>query len=47
MGNTSARAISFLYKTVSDAKDLKELGTLEIHIIRGEEKKGKLPSLAF
>jgi hypothetical protein len=32
MGNTSARAITFLYKTVPNAKYLKELGTLEIHI---------------
>ena len=35
MGNTSARAITFLYKTVPNAKDLEELGTLDIHIIRG------------
>ena len=35
MGNTSVRVITFSYKTVPNAKDLKELGTLEIHIFRG------------
>ena len=40
MGNTSARAITFLYKNVPNAKDFKELGTLEIHIIR---KKKSVP----
>ena len=39
MGNTSARAITFLYKTVPNAKDLKELGTLEIHIIKKKKKR--------
>ena len=38
MGNTSARAITFLYTTVPIAKDLKELGTTEIHIIRKKRK---------
>jgi hypothetical protein len=38
MGNTSARAITFLYKTVPNEKDLKELGTLEIHIILNKKK---------
>ena len=41
MGNTPARAIKFLYKTVPHAKDLKELGTLEIHIIRKKKEKKK------
>ena len=47
MGNTSARAITFLYKTVPNAKDLKELGTLEIHIIRGGKKKRKISVPCF
>jgi len=38
MGNTSARAITFLYKTIPNAKDLKELGTLEMHIITKKKK---------
>ena len=43
MGNTSARAITFLYKTVPNAKDLKELGTLEIDIIRKKRRKILVP----
>jgi DNA-binding transcriptional regulator YiaG len=38
MGNTSARAITFLCKTVPNAKDLQKLGTLEIRIIRRKRK---------
>ena len=38
MGNTSARAITFLCTTVPNAKYLKELGTIEIHIIRKKRK---------
>jgi DNA-binding transcriptional regulator YiaG len=38
MRNTSARAITFLCKTAQNAKDLKELGTTEIHIIRKKRK---------
>jgi len=34
MGNTSARAITFLHKTASNAKDLQKLGTLEVRIVR-------------
>jgi len=38
MGNTSARAITFLHTTVPNAKDLKELGTIEIYIMRMKRK---------
>jgi hypothetical protein len=38
MGNTSVRAITFLHKTVSNAKELQKLGTLEILIIRKKRK---------
>jgi len=38
MGNTSARAITFLCTTVPNAKDLKEFGTTEIHFIRKRSK---------
>jgi len=44
MGNRSARAITFLRKTVPNAKDLQKLGTLAIHIIR---KKRKISVLRF
>ena len=46
MGNTPARAITFLYKTVQNAKDLKELGTLEIDIIRKKKKENFGPMLS-
>ena len=46
MGNTSARAITFLYKTVPNAKDLKELGTLEIHITRKKKNENFSPMLS-
>jgi hypothetical protein len=38
MGNTSAKAITFLCKTVPNAKDLQKLGTLEIRIIIKKRK---------
>jgi len=38
MGNTSARAITFSYKTVPNIKDLQKLGILEISIIRKKRK---------
>jgi len=38
MGNRSARAITFLCKTVPNAKHLQKLGTLEIRIIRKKRK---------
>jgi hypothetical protein len=38
MGNTSARAITFLHKTVPKAKHSQKLGTLEVHIIRKKRK---------
>jgi hypothetical protein len=38
MGNTSARAITFLCKTVLNAKNLQKLGSLEIRIIRKRRK---------
>jgi len=42
MGNTSARAITFLHKTVQKAKDLQKLGTLEVCIIRKKSKNSVL-----
>jgi hypothetical protein len=38
MRNTSARVITFLCKTVPNAKDLQKLGTLEIRIIIKKRK---------
>jgi hypothetical protein len=38
MGNTPARAITFLCKTVPNEKDLQKSGTLEIRIIRKKRK---------
>jgi hypothetical protein len=38
MGNTSVRVITFLCKTLPNAKDLQKLGTPEIDIIRKRRK---------
>jgi hypothetical protein len=42
--NTSVRAITFLWKTVPNAKDSQNLGTLEIRIFK---RKGKFLSCVF
>jgi len=42
MGNTSARAITFLHKTVPNAKELQKFGILEVRNIRKKRKNSVL-----